>query len=486
MNRIFPSAGSRRRAFLKQILQKQSASVYGLALIAMAGLIGWTQLLPNGPLVTVVLCVVLYEFQKRLDQGVPLLQLTAVIATLQWLLGPILAYNSSYEFNRYRMYIPEEVYFQFALPATCFYVVIMLLTGASIRQRHLLLQLDNRNFVAIGFFLNLVSLVASLAALRSAGNLQFFFHLLSQLRYVGALYFLFSRHELRLLLAAASLSPLLLNSLSEGVFHDLLLWLAILFCYWFAQKSWTFRAKMTALALSASLLFAIQVVKQEYRKSSENKGLRGLLSLMVSYLSPSGRAFDSDVLSLAIIRLNQGWIISAVMDNVPAEEPFAEGETLKDAIISALVPRVIMPNKMQAGGRVNFRRFTGLIIADSTSMGISPLGEAYANFGPEGGVVVMICYGAMFAAFFYVSLLYVIRRPAFFFWLPLIFYQSIKAETEFVVVLNQLTKGAAVAYAMYWFTDLNFPVRLRPLVARVSPQPLLRQTRRPAVPTPRI
>jgi hypothetical protein len=177
-----------------------------------------------------------------------------------------------------------------------------------------------------------------------------------------------------------------------------------------------------------------------------------------------GRAWENDVLTLVVIRLNQGWIISAVMDNVPTSEPFAEGETIKEAVISAFIPRFLFPEKKLAGGRENFRRFTGLPIADETSMGISPLGEAYANFGPFGGILVMATFGAFFAGLFSVSLKYVVRRPAFFFWLPLLFYQSIKAETEFLVVLNQLSKGAVVAFAMHYFVDLIFPVRMRALI----------------------
>ena len=38
-----------------------------------------------------------------------------------------------------------------------------------------------------------------------------------------------------------------------------------------------------------------------------------------------------------------------------------------------------------AGGRENFRKFTGLNISDGTSMGISIAGEGYANFGWAGG-----------------------------------------------------------------------------------------------------
>ncbi len=446
---------------MRAILEKQSASLYGLLAVFACGFLGMIQIIPNELLVGIVVLVVIYEFQKRLDQGVPLLQLTALIAVLQWLLGPLMSYNSEYEFGKYDMYVPDTVYFGFALPATCLYVVIMLAVGASVKQRQLLQNLDKRNFLTIGFALNVISLASAIAAPRFGGGLQFFLFLTSQMRYVGALYILFSRHELRLLFTALSLSPLLIVSLNSGMFHDLLLWLAMIFCYWFAQRKWRLGYKITVLLASAAVLFSIQAVKQEYRAQLRRGDDPSIVKLMQDYLTPGGRAWERGVLTQAIARLNQGWIISAVMFNVPEEEPFAEGETLKDAFISALMPRILFPDKKQAGGRENFRRFTGLLISDSTSMGISPLGEAYANFGEIGGILLMGAYGALFSGIFYLTLIYVLKRPAFFFWLPLLFYQSIKAETEFLVVLNQLSKGALVAFGMHYFIDLNFPVRMR-------------------------
>ena len=465
------SETSRRKALLRGLLDRRSASAYGLVLLTVVGLLGATQALPNLLRVPIVLVVAMYEFQKRLDQGVPLLQLTSLIAVLQWLVGPLLAYNNDYQYGKYQMYVDEAQYFQYTLPATTLYVVVMLAIGASIRQKELLGQLDRSNFVKIGFFLNIVAFVASVALTRAPSSLFFFLALVSQARYVAAIYFLFSKHPLRLLLAAGSLSFLLVGSLSVGMFHDLLLWVALIFCYWFAQRKWVFRTKLLALGLSGLFLFALQVVKADYRAQIRRGEQPSLAGMMVGYLSPTGKAWDDGALANAIVRLNQGWIISAVMDNVPAEEPFADGETIKAAVVSAFLPRFLAPDKQEAGGRANFMRYTGLELNNETSMGISPLGEAYANFGVFGGTLLMMCFGGLFGLLFKTSLSFVVRRPAFFFWLPLIFYQSIKAETEFLVVLNQLSKGTVVALLMYYFTDLNFPVRARRPVLRTSTQP---------------
>ena len=458
-----PNQRKRRLAWIRYALETRGASSHGLILVVLMGFLGAAQILPNFSLNVGLLLIVAFEFQKRMDQGVPLLQLTSLIAVLQWLVGPTINYATAYSYGRYSMYVPEAEYFRFAIPATAFYVAAMLATGASVRQSNLLEAVDNRRFFTIGVLLNLTAIVASIAALRLSGSLAFFLHLISQLRYIGALYFLFSRNQLRLLFAAASCIQLFTRSLGAGMFHDLILWLALIFCYWFGRRKWAVPVKLMVLSAVCFGLFSVQVVKQEYRNQLRKGMQPNILVLISEYVTPGGQAWETDTVNLAVTRLNQGWIISAIMKNVPESEPFACGETVKEALFSSLVPRFLAPDKKRAGGRENFRRFTGLQIADSTSMAISPLGEAYANFGPMGGIIFMVCFAAVFSAAYYGTLRYALKYPTFLFWIPLIFYQAIKAETELVVVVNQLTKGAVVAFGCHFLIRQVFGTQIKSL-----------------------
>ena len=464
---------NRRFAWMRAVFELQSISTVGVVLIVISGGLGIVQVIANGALASVILAIVAYECVKRLDQGVPLTQLTSLLAVLQWLIGPVLNYGSDYQFGRYSMYVPEEQYFAFALPATAFYVAIMLSVGASVKQRQLLQFVDRRNFFTIGIVLNIVAFAAALASSRVGGSLGFLCHLVSQTRYVGALYFLFSKHPQRLPAAALSCVQLFTSSLAIGMFHDLILWMTLIFCYWFAQRKWILSTKLLTILAAVVVLFLIQSVKQDYRKLLARGEKPSLVSMMVTYATPDGRAWEDSVLSLTITRLNQGWIISAIMKNVPENEPFAEGETVKEAILSSVAPRVLWADKKSAGGRENFRRFTGLQIGDQTAMSISPLGEAYANFGVEGGVIFMGVFGAVFGLSYFAALKYTLRHPTFIFWIPLIFYQAIKAETELVVVMNQLTKGAVVAVTFHYGICRLFPTRIRmPVLPPGHPPPV--------------
>lgn len=435
------------------------ASIYRLILLGTLGLLGWAQLVPNVWLVSLATLLVAIEFLERIDCGLPLIQMTALIAVLQWLLGPLLVYQSEYPFDRYRMYVDEQSYFQFAIPATIFYAVAMLAIGRVVQQRALMQSLDRTHFVKIGGALTLLGVIATVVAPRFSGSYQFLFFMLSQAMYVGSVYFLMSKHEWRLLLALAPLSFLLITSLNSGRFHDLLIWSAVLFCYWFAQRKFFFLTKVAIFATILLLVFGIQSVKNHYRAALKRGDTPSLVSLMRDHMQPGGLAWEEGALSNTMVRLNQGWIVSAVMNHVPQGEPFAQGETVKDAFVSALLPRFLAPDKKGATGRENFRRFTGLEIGESTTMAISPLGEVYVNFGVAGGILALTIYGVMFSSIyvFFVSLLP--RFPTFYFWLPFIFYQSIKAETEFVVTVNQLAKGTIVAMVLFYVVKRNFPTQ---------------------------
>ena len=75
------------------------------------------------------------------------------------------------------------------------------------------------------------------------------------------------------------------------------------------------------------------------------------------------------------------------------EEMFARGETIWHAII-APVPRALWPNKpIVAGSGDLVSRYTGIMFAEGTSVGIGPVMEMYVNFGSAGVFVGFIVIG---------------------------------------------------------------------------------------------
>jgi hypothetical protein len=447
---------SPRPKLLASVLQRALSSQGSLGFILLIGFVGFFQIFSNLLLVAVLAAISFKELYRKVDTGLPLLELANLVAVLQWTIGPALSYFWGIDHYRYHMYVPESTYFSYVLPATCAFSASILGFGLFAKQENLLANLNRDFFFRYGIYLLLIAVAAELLTGSAPVSVQFFFHLLSQLRYVAAVYFLLSRHPYGIILALLATSSLFVNSKNSGMFHDLLLWLALIFCIWFPTAKWLHYRKAIIFALGAISVFAIQVVKQDYRERLKSGDKPSLVLMAVEYLSPSGKAWEKDVLSLALVRLNQGWIVSAVMANVPLKVQFANGETVTDAFV-AIAPRFLLPNKAKAGGRDNFRKYTGLPIGENTSMCICVLGEAYANFGEFGGIAFMGLFGAGFALYYSRILKWVVRHPDFLFWIPLIFYQAIKAETDLVVIANQIVKGSIVAFAGYWAIHRFFP-----------------------------
>ncbi|MFN9290867.1 MAG: hypothetical protein ACK6EB_22600, partial [Planctomyces sp.] len=72
--------------------------------------------------------------------------------------------------------------------------------------------------------------------------------------------------------------------------------------------------KLIVLSTAGLMLFGIQVVKQDYRAQLRRGETPSFAAMFISYLTPQGKGWDDASLANAISRLNQGWIISAIMD----------------------------------------------------------------------------------------------------------------------------------------------------------------------------
>ena len=158
-----------------------------------------------------------------------------------------------------------------------------------------------------------------------------------------------------------------------------------------------------ALALSLATVAAVmlQYVKADYRTYITARD-----ASFVERISTLGRMVWNKAMTTdeqpnqtsfgdVLVRFDQGWIVSRIMDIVPNKVPYAEGQTIKDALMFTLLPRALFPDKPEGSSRVLFARFTGLQLGPNTSMGLSIIGEMYANFGYWGGVLGTFVFGSL-------------------------------------------------------------------------------------------
>jgi hypothetical protein len=138
------------------------------------------------------------------------------------------------------------------------------------------------------------------------------------------------------------------------------------------------------------------------------------------------------------------------MNYVPYNQPFADGETIENAFTASLLPRFIAESKSTAGGRENMFRFTGIELQQGTSMNISIIGEAYANYGRTGGMVFMLFIGLVFSFILRFILLKSQENSTLLLWIPFLFLQVIKAETDLITTLNYVVKASIAMFIVFW------------------------------------
>src|SRR5690606_10382214 len=169
-------------------------------------------------------------------------------------------------------------------------------------------------------------------------------------------------------------------SLKNALFHDFILWSTFFYMFWAIKNKPSARSKLLTMAGGFVMLIVIQSVKADYRallKQGFDGNVVGIFFGTVNQQYESGFLDEEEDTASLNVRLNQGWIISAIMDHVPRNLEFAGGATIKEAIVASLVPRFLNPDKKEAGGQENFTKYTGLPLSDNTSMGLSIIGEFY-------------------------------------------------------------------------------------------------------------
>jgi hypothetical protein len=394
------------------------------------------------------------SFFGTLSHGLPIKQLILFIAGLQWVLGPILEYYFYNTDPRYKMYVSEQEYFSFIIPAfLAFYL------GISVFNSN---KLQGTISETLSYEVNLprsVPYVFIVFGIMAGGmgnflpsSLRFVFFLLSGLKYIGIIYLFLKKDSKRWIAIVILLALTASGSLAMGLFHDLLLWGALLFLYVAYFEKFSTAQKIAIIVLGLSSAYVIQLVKAEYRQTISRVAPASNTDVFIDLASRNVYSdTDSDVSQgqNIVTRLNQGWIISRVLYYVPNFTPFAEGETINEALSASLLPRFLDPAKKRAGGQENFERFTGLYLSKTTSMGTSIIGEAYANYGKLGGVIFMFVWGLVLSIVLITIINLSSSYPTLILWIPLIFLQVIKAETELVVVLNHLVKAIMLVSALF-------------------------------------
>lgn len=402
---------------------------------------------------------VFVKFVQDLGKRIEIRDLIAFLALMQWIVGPVLAYNVLPYDSLYYMAVPEEEYMNYVVPAC-----IALLTGMYFPfTDERVIDLEDINKITIflndkkylGYLIAFIGIAAGFAGEYLPKSLSFLFFLLSGLQFVGVYLILFTDSKFKwpafFLIMGMSIS----SSVLMGMFGELVLWMMFSLLIISLVLKIPMVGKVAFLAFGMIMILVIQSTKQEYRMAtwyaeSELSNSQIYKQVLMSKLENPSDLIDVSSMQNMGARLNQGWIIARILNHMPDNYEFVKGETIETALYAGLLPRVLAPKKAVAGGRANFERFTGTELPETTSMDISLVGEGYANYGKLGGIVFLLFIGFFYNWIIIQTIVIAKTYPTVILWLPILFFQVVKAETDFATVFNHFTKAAMVAFMVFW------------------------------------
>ncbi|MDB5191414.1 MAG: hypothetical protein JWQ96_977 [Segetibacter sp.] len=384
---------------------------------------------------------------------IPIRFLFGSFMCLQMLLGPVLAFNGldQYQYPIFRMQVTETAYFSYAIPG-----VLMFITGLHVRAGYFkgeyidvtVLQsyLDNKKnlpyiFIAIGFLSSIVSSFFS-------SELAFVLYLLGGLKFVGAFLLILNKDSLKALPIIFVSASIISSSLSAGMFHDLLIWSLFIGAVFCLKYKPTVAVKLVFCIAFLFVAVMVQQLKSGYRTATKFEGKEAGIKTYVNVLKVQKEKgfFSFQSLGPHNVRINQGFIITYIMNTVPQKVPFSNGQELYSILEAAFLPRFLAPNKLNAGDRTIFMAYTGLTLSEGTSMGLSSLGDAYINFGLFGGCIFMFVLGLVYSEILIFFGKYYQTFPILILFAILVFYFPIRPDTELQTLLGHLVKSCVVVF----------------------------------------
>ena len=405
------------------------------------------------------LCFTLHQFMSLFvftGYIIPIRYLFGSFMCLQFLLGPCFAYNGldQYQYFMYRMRIPEQDYFTYAIPAVVAFVIGLHISsgkfkGEVFNERKISDFVDSKP--SLPYYLIAIGFSSSVIGSFFSSELGFLFYLVGGLKFVGLFFIIFSRRQLKISALILVFSSIVISSLGEGMFHDLLTWLIMLATVYAIKIKPSDLYKFIALIGFILIALLIQLTKGEYRSAlrSGEEGNIDTFQEVYQKSSQKGSLFNYNKIAENNTRINQGFILTNVMYRVPNIVPYENGAEMVQIFQSAIFPRIIYKEKLRAGDKVIFTKYSGINLRTGTSMALGSLSDAYINFGISGGILFMLFLGLFFSFVLNTFSLYSKNFPVLLLFTPLVFYYPIRPDCELQTILGHLIKACFLIWVIH-------------------------------------
>jgi hypothetical protein len=200
----------------------------------------------------------------------------------------------------------------------------------------------------------------------------------------------------------------------------------------------------------------IQGLKGAYRTRVSESGTSNLGLVLETSSLVSDDIGSEDNLLGSLNRGNQAWIFASAKDRMDRIGDFQGFHILGLYLESALLPRILAPDKLMSGDKKIFNSFSGHQLIGSTSMGLGVFADGYIAFGYWGVMFFTFGLGLLFSLTFRIveswaklSEFYVLMV------LPLLNY-AIRPDCELQTTINHLFKGLILFGVLVTLTKFNF------------------------------
>jgi len=384
--------------------------------------------------------------------------LIAAAACLQWVIAPWLAEAYPPDFFLFRMALGPDEYLRYAVPATvALWVGLHLPASRQLKGSRNVAEAEpltphvRRTLDAV----IVLGLLVDAYSRAVPSQLAFLAYLVSSLRFVGALGWMVTRTPGWHIRVAVVMLHLAAVQSSGGLFYLVVHWGGYFVLVYGFMRRWRWQMAV-ALLVGLAGLSLLQGIKPNFRSSLVEEQVSGpveAFTRLVSMLfeqARQGHLVDPDVRpGDFLVRFNQGWIVARVMTHVPAEEPYAKGETLMEALVFSVVPRFLVPSKRDGTSRELFRRYTGVYLSQNTRMGLGIIGEMYANFGRWGGIAATFVYGLAMGWLFLFFALRAQKNPLWWAAASTVLLPGVEPGFNLEDIANHVVK-AAVLFFILW------------------------------------
>lgn len=391
---------------------------------------------------------------------------------LQFFIGSSFAYSGldKYQYFKYRMKIPESEYFSYALPAVILFIIGLHIWAGNYKGEIIdtkSVELFVKKNPKLPYAFIILGFLASVVSGSFGSELSFVFYLLGSFKFIGLYLLIIGGTRLKVLPLVIVMGSIFGSSLVSAMFHDLLTWIIFTAAIFGIKYKIGINTKLIGMASFIFLAVTIQVLKGAYRetKGSTNveSGAQTFANLYEDQ-SEQGGILNFKSLAVSNVRINQGFIITNIMQQVPRVEPFANGAEMNQILEAAFMPRILAPNKLRAGDRDIFVKYSGIPVQAGTSMGLSSLGDAYVNYGIFGGVIFMFILGFVYSEILKFFQKYSFTYPVLILFVPLVFYYPIRPDCELQTILGHVVKSCFLIFAMIQVWGVSFKVNKSKLV----------------------